>query len=593
MKKCKRSLALTLVLILALAMAVPAAAANEGGAGGFGGLPAGTYTYVSGTPAAEKGSGVGEVRFDYLNDTLAWAFGGDGGVTTGRAVLTGDELEFFRGLYISDRPLYDWLASEPRDTEGYEGNVADNFLITFTGDGKISRLRVDDGTTNAVAILTKDITADTLTVSGETRGQPNLLQSSITLFGSTNGLHLTDRGNVVLNAITIGHNAEGVGLKSDKIGGDTFIVDTVLVDGKVEWFSRYANIQPVKFDVPATLMTNGQDMIITGANVGRMGKPLNFSTGEGGGDIIIGATVSTDYGRRDPLPDPSVGTLVLSTTGDITAGQGDVVIGTNTERIVNIDVIGNIQGANVTIKPTGNGAVTAVSSSIGNITAAGSIDVTLGTVNAGNAETNVIGDLTAENGDITVVTGELTGSIGNVTAEKGKVDLKIESASGTGTVSGAEVVKDVGAPSAANRVYAAPMTATVTVNGQAVAFEAYHINGSNYFRLRDVAYALADTNKQFEVNWYGTADATVTLTSGRAYTPVGGEMTGKAEGVKAAMPTTSKAYLDSKQIFLTEYKIDGEIYFKLRDLGEALDFGVDWDGAANTICIDTSKGYTA
>ena len=56
--------------------------------------------------------------------------------------------------------------------------------------------------------------------------------------------------------------------------------------------------------------------------------------------------------------------------------------------------------------------------------------------------------------------------------------------------------------------------------------------------------------------------------------------------------TTSKTYLDSKAIAFTEYKIDGEIYFKLRDISEILNFGVDWDGTTNTVIIDTNKDYT-
>ena len=34
-----------------------------------------------------------------------------------------------------------------------------------------------------------------------------------------------------------------------------------------------------------------------------------------------------------------------------------------------------------------------------------------------------------------------------------------------------------------------------------VQFEAYNINGSNYFKLRDVAYAMNGTSKQFDVRW--------------------------------------------------------------------------------------------
>ena len=76
------------------------------------------------------------------------------------------------------------------------------------------------------------------------------------------------------------------------------------------------------------------------------------------------------------------------------------------------------------------------------------------------------------------------------------------------------------------------------------------------------------------------------------HTPVGGEMANAGSGNKNAKPTTSKIYLDGKEINLMAYNIDGNNYFKLRDIGAAFNFGVDWDSAKNTIVIDTGKGYT-
>jgi len=40
------------------------------------------------------------------------------------------------------------------------------------------------------------------------------------------------------------------------------------------------------------------------------------------------------------------------------------------------------------------------------------------------------------------------------------------------------------------------------------------------------------------------------------------------------------------------YNFENSNYFKLRDIGKAIDFGVDWDEAKNTIAINTSKSYT-
>ena len=137
---------------------------------------------------------------------------------------------------------------------------------------------------------------------------------------------------------------------------------------------------------------------------------------------------------------------------------------------------------------------------------------------------------------------------------------------------------------------ATPTASTVLVNGQSVAFDAYLINGNNYFKLRDLAYTINGTEKQFEVGWDGAKNA-ISLTSGRPYTAVGGEMAGKGGGAKTPEPTNSKIIQDGGKEQFTAYLIDGNNYFMLRDIGAAFDFGVDWDGDRNTIVIDTSKGY--
>ena len=50
---------------------------------------------------------------------------------------------------------------------------------------------------------------------------------------------------------------------------------------------------------------------------------------------------------------------------------------------------------------------------------------------------------------------------------------------------------------------AKPTASTVLVNGKNVAFDAYNIEGSNYFKLRDLAFTLSGTEKQFDVGWDG------------------------------------------------------------------------------------------
>ncbi len=139
---------------------------------------------------------------------------------------------------------------------------------------------------------------------------------------------------------------------------------------------------------------------------------------------------------------------------------------------------------------------------------------------------------------------------------------------------------------------AAPNRSTVLVNGQAAAFDAYTINQNNYFKLRDLAKVLSGTGKQFEVAWDGSANA-INMLSGKPYTAVGGELAQGDGAGKFATVNTATVYLDGRPVSLLAYTINQNNYFKLRDVGQAFDFDVTWDGARNTIVIDTTQSYTA
>lgn len=145
-------------------------------------------------------------------------------------------------------------------------------------------------------------------------------------------------------------------------------------------------------------------------------------------------------------------------------------------------------------------------------------------------------------------------------------------------------------PPPSGLVTAVPTSSKVYVNGTAVAFDAYNIKNNNYFKLRDLAFVLSGSKAQFEVSWDGAANA-IRLTSGQPYTPVGGEMSSKGSINKVGKPTNSALYLDGKQVNFTAYNIDSNNYFKLRDIGQALNFSVEWNGATNSIEINTSLPY--
>ena len=129
------------------------------------------------------------------------------------------------------------------------------------------------------------------------------------------------------------------------------------------------------------------------------------------------------------------------------------------------------------------------------------------------------------------------------------------------------------------------------MNGTPVAAAAYEIEGSNYFKLRDLAMAFAGTNTAFSVSWDGEANQ-VTIDAG-VYTPVGGELEPLSGGGQTATRATAEVYLQDMGMPLVgkAYEIDGNHYFKLRDLCFMLGVRVEWDDAAQTIRIDTTKPY--
>ena len=137
------------------------------------------------------------------------------------------------------------------------------------------------------------------------------------------------------------------------------------------------------------------------------------------------------------------------------------------------------------------------------------------------------------------------------------------------------------APSPIVSKKAIPINNPVLVDDNLTKFEAYKIDGNNYFKLRDIAYILNGTKSQFEV---GYANGAISLTQGMRYTEVGGEFVippdfGKVGyGEEKATLSNDSISLNGQKVSPLAYKINGNNYFKLRDLGELLGFVVDFDG---------------
>lgn len=141
-----------------------------------------------------------------------------------------------------------------------------------------------------------------------------------------------------------------------------------------------------------------------------------------------------------------------------------------------------------------------------------------------------------------------------------------------------------------NTQTAEPSPHAIYVDGTKANVAAYEINDNNYFKLRDIAAIVNGSEKQFEVSWNNDAQR-IDLTSGKAYTIVGGELGAIGSASKKAESSTAVVYKDNTKMDYTGYNIDDNNYYKLRDVCESFNIGIKWDGANQRVDILTDESY--
>lgn len=128
----------------------------------------------------------------------------------------------------------------------------------------------------------------------------------------------------------------------------------------------------------------------------------------------------------------------------------------------------------------------------------------------------------------------------------------------------------------------------LTVNGEAKNAEVYNIDGSNYFKLRDMAALLSGTGSQFNVVYDETSNL-ISVTTGEAYEKQPGDLAIGADKSASAVRSAQSLQIDGKTVTgLAAFNLADNNFFKLRDLGDALGFTVEYDQTTNTMVV-TSK----
>ena len=127
-------------------------------------------------------------------------------------------------------------------------------------------------------------------------------------------------------------------------------------------------------------------------------------------------------------------------------------------------------------------------------------------------------------------------------------------------------------------------TQAVYLDGLKYNTVAYNIDDNNYFKLRDIAQILSGTIKTFDIKYDGATNS-IDMLSFYDYTSVGGELTPGDGVTRTAHSSSAFLTLDGVPIKATCYNIDGNNYFKLRDITDALDCRVEWDGDNQLIWV--------
>ena len=126
----------------------------------------------------------------------------------------------------------------------------------------------------------------------------------------------------------------------------------------------------------------------------------------------------------------------------------------------------------------------------------------------------------------------------------------------------------------------------VRFDGKNIKINSYLIKKSNYIKIRDVAALLKDTPSKFMVD-FDNETQKVIITKGKNQKE---DFIYNEKIVEEKIVKTNKQKIvdsDGNNIKLNGYLIDGNNYFRLRDLAKVLEFGVAYDFSTQTVIIDS------
>ncbi len=127
----------------------------------------------------------------------------------------------------------------------------------------------------------------------------------------------------------------------------------------------------------------------------------------------------------------------------------------------------------------------------------------------------------------------------------------------------------------------------IYINGQPQKLlQGYTIAGSNYFKLRDIAMALRNQPKSFNV---GYDSGVISIAENNNYVPIGDGSELKADATQTALavPSAANIRVSGRNVSMSAYAINGYTYVKLRDVLEAQGIRVSYVDEGGIITVDS------
>lgn len=116
-------------------------------------------------------------------------------------------------------------------------------------------------------------------------------------------------------------------------------------------------------------------------------------------------------------------------------------------------------------------------------------------------------------------------------------------------------------------------------------FSTYIIDDYNYFKLRNFASYMNNTAKKFDIKFNSERNA-IEIFRESAYRDFSGLPKENISASKKAIPSPQKIFIDGREVQISGYNIEGNNYFKLRDLAEALDIKINYDEVKKCVILN-------